>query len=101
MNKLVRLAKLFSNINRLKIFALILRDKKVCVCEICDSLELSQPLVSRHLKFMREEEVLNCKKEKKWVVYFLNEEYRASLQFWIDETQKYTHILPELIACKK
>lgn len=58
MERLIQLIKVFSDINCLKILILILRDSKVCVCEICDTLELSQPLISCHLKQMREAGIL-------------------------------------------
>lgn len=50
MQKLVILAKTFSDLNRVKILSLLKRERELCVFEICDTLELSQPLVSRHLK---------------------------------------------------
>jgi len=68
MLKLVMLAKVFSDINRLNILALVLRDKEVCVCEICDTLNLSQPLVSRHLKQMKEAKILQANQKGKWMV---------------------------------
>ncbi|MDD2367701.1 MAG: metalloregulator ArsR/SmtB family transcription factor [Sulfuricurvum sp.] len=71
MERLIQLAKVFSDINRLKILILVLRDSKVCVCEICDTLELSQPLVSRHLKQMCEAGILESMQEGKWVIYSL------------------------------
>ena len=67
MDKLVRLGKILSDINRVKILALLQREKELCVCEICDTLELSQPLVSRHLKQMREANIVSAKKNGKWI----------------------------------
>lgn len=99
MERLVELAKIFSDINRLKIVALCLRDKKLCVCEICDTLELSQPLVSRHLKQMREAGVLTSVQQGKWVIYSVVETPDAILQCWIKEISKELSSLPPLVGC--
>jgi len=101
MEKIILFSKIFSDKNRLYILALILRDKQVCVCEICDTLNLSQPLVSRHLKQMREAGVLQSSQEGKWVVYSLGQDIDSILECWIKEIKKYTSSLPKLVACSK
>ncbi|WP_367187071.1 ArsR/SmtB family transcription factor [Sulfurimonas sp.] len=73
MERLVQLVKVFSDINRFKILILVLREQEVCVCEICDTLELSQPFISRHLKQIREVDILESTQEGKWVIYSLTE----------------------------
>jgi ArsR family transcriptional regulator len=40
-----------------------LRDGEKCVCEIVPHLNLIQPLVSRHLKILRDVGVVRCRKE--------------------------------------
>lgn len=99
MERLITLAKVFSDKNRLYIFAMALRDKNLCVCEICDTLQLSQPLVSRHLKQMREAKILTSKQSGKWVIYSLSDEQDPLLQCWAQEVKKYQDSLPKLISC--
>lgn len=99
MERLVQLAKVFSDINRLKILVLVLRDTQVCVCEICDTLELSQPLVSRHLKQMKESNILESQQEGKWVIYSLTRNPDFALTCWIEEARKHVSSLPKLIVC--
>ena len=99
MERLVRLAKIFSDINRLKILGLATREKELCVCEICDTLELSQPLVSRHLKQMREAEILTSEQKGKWVIYSLVENPDDILECWIKEVSKELSSLPPLVGC--
>jgi ArsR family transcriptional regulator len=99
MERLVQVSKIFSDINRLKILILILREKEVCVCEICDTLELSQPLVSRHLKQMREAAILESMQEGKWVIYSLTSAPDLFLECWIKEARKHIPFLPKLVAC--
>lgn len=99
MERLVKLAKIFSDVNRLKILALCLRDKELCVCEICDTLELSQPLVSRHLKQMREAKILTSTQRGKWVIYSLVESPDDFLECWMKEVTKELSSLPPLVGC--
>ena len=97
MQRVVELSKIFSDENRAKIMSLVLRDKEVCVCELCDTLELSQPLVSRHLKKMKDGGLLEAKKEGKWVVYSLNPNHRA--ECFLNALSKDLDELPKLMRC--
>jgi DNA-binding transcriptional ArsR family regulator len=40
-----------------------LRDGEKCVCEIVPQLNLIQPLVSRHLKILKETGLIRCRKD--------------------------------------
>jgi DNA-binding transcriptional ArsR family regulator len=40
-----------------------LRDGEKCVCEIVPHLNLIQPLVSRHLKILRDAGIIKCRKD--------------------------------------
>jgi DNA-binding transcriptional ArsR family regulator len=47
---------------RLEIMA-FLRDGEKCVCEIVPHLKLIQPLVSRHLRILKETGIVRCRKD--------------------------------------
>ncbi|MCW4000561.1 MAG: metalloregulator ArsR/SmtB family transcription factor [Candidatus Bathyarchaeota archaeon] len=47
---------------RLEIIA-YLRDGEKCVCEIVPHLNLIQPLVSRHLKILKDAGIIRCRKD--------------------------------------
>ncbi len=100
MQRVVKFAKIFSDKNRLDIFALLLRDNEICVCEICDTLNLSQPLVSRHLKQMREASILETTQKKQWVFYSLSKQKEPFLECLKNEIRKNLSNLPKLIVCK-
>ncbi len=57
--------------NRLKIIC-ILKDGERCVCEIVDSLDLSQTLISNHLKALRDLGLIESRQEWKKVYYSIN-----------------------------
>ena len=95
MEELVSLGKILSDSNRVRIIALLKRDKELCVCEICDTLELSQPLVSRHLKQMRETNIVQTMQNGKWKVYSLV--HRPEIVFLFQDIAMRN--LPKLISC--
>jgi len=95
MNELVILGKILSDINRVQIITLLKRERELCVCEICDTLQLSQPLVSRHLKQMREALVVQTEQMGKWKVYSLVQTPTISFLFKDIKSDK----LPDLISC--
>jgi len=95
MDELVVLGKVLSDINRVRIIALLKREKELCVCEICDTLGLSQPLVSRHLKQMRKAELVQTKQNGKWKVYSLRD--LPIINFLFNKIEG--EALPKLISC--
>jgi ArsR family transcriptional regulator len=97
MEKLVQIAKILSDTNRVKIIALMYREKELCVCELCDTLQLSQPLVSRHLKQMRDAGLVQTKQSGKWIIYSLYE--NEMLHCLLDTIQEDITTLPKIISC--
>jgi ArsR family transcriptional regulator len=47
---------------------------ELCVCELAEALDLSQPLLSFHLRTLREAGLVNARKKGRWVHYSLNPE---------------------------
>ncbi|MDA8212720.1 MAG: metalloregulator ArsR/SmtB family transcription factor [Clostridia bacterium] len=72
MRKLAEFFKALGDENRLKIVQM-LAEKEMCVCEVIDRLDLSQPAISHHLKILRQAGLVKDTKEGKWVYYALNE----------------------------
>lgn len=99
MEEIVTLSKVMGDINRVKIVALIAREGDLCVCEICDTLQLSQPLVSRYLKQLKAADVLEGKKEGKWVHYRIVPQKSILLQAYLDILEEKAAELPELVHC--
>jgi len=62
--------KILSDETRLRIL-MLLNQRELCVCEICQILDLPQPKVSRHLAKMRDLDLVRGKKEDQWVFYYL------------------------------
>lgn len=68
----VQFYKCLADDTRLRCLMLIAHEGELCVCELTEALELSQPKVSRHLAQLRECELLVDRRQGKWVYYSLN-----------------------------
>ncbi|MBJ9721366.1 metalloregulator ArsR/SmtB family transcription factor [Acinetobacter calcoaceticus] len=64
--------KCLSDQTRLNILKLVLNKQNICVCELTEQLELSQPKISRHLALLRTHGVLLDERKGQWVYYSLN-----------------------------
>lgn len=92
MRKFIEVMKALSDPNRVKIVKL-LQHRAMCVCELRELLEVSQPTVSKHLKILERAGLVNSKKDGLWVDYFLADgsesPYAGSLlgnlRHWLDE----------------
>lgn len=93
------LAKAMSDENRVKIVALIQREGGLCVCEICDTLELSQPLVSRHLKQLKAADILASDREGKWIIYNIVNNPSPALGTYLTILKQKEGMLNKLIQC--
>jgi|SRR5271156_6646130 len=65
-----RMFRAFSDRTRLRILNL-LRSGELCVCDIVSALQSSQPLVSRHLAYLRRAGLVYARKEGLWIHYRL------------------------------
>lgn len=85
MEKLDKLLKIISNEYRYKIFLILLNGEK-CVCEIIPEIDLSQPLVSYHLKILKKSGLV----KNKWIgrrnSYYINKKKLEKFKKFINET---------------
>jgi ArsR family transcriptional regulator len=56
---------------RLRLLNLLSDNTEVCVCDLVEVLELSQPKVSRHLAYLRRAGLVRDRKNGLWVYYRL------------------------------
>lgn len=62
--------KLLSDKTRLTIVAL-LKEREMCVCDIVDILETTQPNISQHLKKLKTGGIVNETRRSQWIYYSL------------------------------
>lgn len=72
MKKIAEFYKALGDEARLKILEMLV-DREMCVCEIIDRLNLSQPAVSHHLKTLKHAGLVNDVRDGKWIYYSLND----------------------------
>jgi len=72
MDKFLLVMKALSDKNRVKILKM-LQHRAMCVCEIQEALQISQPNVSKHLKILEKSGFVYSKKEGLWVNYHLGD----------------------------
>ena len=68
----VQFYKCLAEETRLKCLLLIQQEGELCVCELTEALQESQPKVSRHLAQLRACELLLDRRQGQWVFYQLN-----------------------------
>ena len=57
---------------RLRCVLLLAREGELCVCELVQALDVSQPKVSRHLATLRESGLVVVRREAQWLHYRLD-----------------------------
>lgn len=68
----VNFFKCLSDETRLNIVTLIAENKELCVCDLIEKLQLSQPKISRHLALLRASGLLQDRRQGQWVYYSIN-----------------------------
>lgn len=71
MERLLTIFKALSEKTRLRILKL-LENGELCVCDITDALNMTQPNISFHLGMLKEAGLINDRKEGRWMHYSLN-----------------------------
>ena len=72
-NDTVKVFKAFCDENRLKILEQ-LRTGEKCACKLLDELHITQPTLSHHMKLLCDADIVQGRKEGKWVHYSINPE---------------------------
>ena len=114
MKDFIKIMKALSDPNRVKIIKM-LQHKTMCVCEMREALQVSQPTVSKNLKILEDAGLVDYKKDGLWADYYLTDggksPYAASLlgnlRHWMEDEgevkgliEKIPHIRREEV-CKK
>lgn len=72
----VQLARAFQALaddKRIRVLEL-LADEERCVCELAEAIDITQPLLSFHLRSLREAGLVTDRRKGRWVHYSLNRE---------------------------
>ncbi len=64
--------KMIADQTRLRCLVLLSTQGELCVCELVQALQLSQPKISRHLAALREAGVVESRRQGQWMFYQLS-----------------------------
>lgn len=67
--------KLLADSTRLEIINM-LADEEVCICNLVDHFNISQPAISKHIKKLKDAGMLLERKQAQWKYYKLNKKYK-------------------------
>lgn len=96
MQDLISAIKALSDETRLRIVNILL-ERECCVCEVMQSLDISQTRASRNLGILQEAGFLKTRRDGLWIVYSIDWEttnqYSSSLARLLKETPVISDIL--------
>ncbi|MDJ0511242.1 MAG: metalloregulator ArsR/SmtB family transcription factor [Crocosphaera sp.] len=72
----------------------LLQTQELCVCELCEKLNISQSKLSFHLKNLKEADLVLSHQEGRWIYYRLNLSQFTILENYLSEYQNISEILP-------
>ncbi|WP_107667316.1 helix-turn-helix transcriptional regulator [Cyanothece sp. BG0011] len=78
---------------RLQVLELLKR-QELCVCDLCEQLDISQSKLSFHLKNLKEAQLVRSRQEGRWIYYRLNLSQFALLENYLSQYQQFQDILP-------
>ncbi len=73
MEQLTSLFKVLSDETRIRIIN-VLAKQDLCVCELTDILDLSQPKISKHMAKIRSAKLVTTKRNEQYIYYSLNKD---------------------------
>jgi len=68
VKQLILVAKAFADPTRVRLLT-ALRKQELCVCELCDALDITQSTLSSHLQVVRAAGLVRARREGKWMYY--------------------------------
>jgi ArsR family transcriptional regulator len=72
----------------------LLREQELCVCELCEVLDVTQSKLSFHLKALKEAELVRARQEGRWIYYSLNVSQFVVLEQYLAEYRRFSAVLP-------
>ncbi len=72
----------------------LLRDRELCVCELCEHLDVSQSKLSFHLKTLKEAALVRSRQEGRWIYYSLNLPQFAAIEQYLADYRRFSPMLP-------
>lgn len=76
----------------------LLRTQELCVCDLCESLGVTQSKLSFHLKVLKESHLVTSRQEGRWIYYSLNLSQFVVLEQYLSEYRRFSSIMPARVC---
>ncbi len=94
-DQLASMFKAIANPVRLQMVDLISRlGGQICVCDIENQFELSQPTISHHLKILRKAGIIDCERRGQWLFYLARQEALTILEQFLSGLMDEQDVVP-------
>lgn len=74
------LLKALDDVSRLTIVAELKKENEICACRLLEVVDCNQSTLSHHMKILVDAQLVNARKDWKWVHYSLNKERMNELK---------------------
>ncbi|MBF2051110.1 MAG: ArsR/SmtB family transcription factor [Leptolyngbya sp. IPPAS B-1204] len=72
----------------------LLRTQELCVCELCEKLDVPQSKLSFHLKTLKEAGLVHARQEGRWIYYGLNLAQLVAMEQYLAEFRRFSVLAP-------
>ena len=86
MRKTLAITKALSDGSRLRILNALMGVDELCVCQITEMLGFSTATVSRHMSLLQGADIVDSRKDGRWVYYRISENFPPILQKWLKDS---------------
>ena len=100
MKKYSDLFKVLSDETRLRIVNLLFR-QKLCVCELTEILDESQPKISKHIAKIRSIDLVETERNTQYIYYSLNGNYSEILKSILKHANEFETLRSDLEKLSK
>ncbi|MCX7920645.1 MAG: metalloregulator ArsR/SmtB family transcription factor [Clostridia bacterium] len=103
MRNLLNILKALSDETRLRILNLLYQREELCVCDIMETLRISQAKASRHLSYLKNAGLVSDRKHAQWVYYsaIRNEDFKFIESLISDNLSTKVQIRTDLESLKE
>ena len=71
-----------------------LRSHEMCVCDLCEELDVSQSKLSFHLRVLKEAGLVQARPQGRWTYYSLDLSQFVVLEQYLSEYRRFSPIIP-------
>ena len=98
MIRTMNITKALSDHNRVRVVMALAENHELCVCQITAFLEIAMATVSRHMNILQGADLVQSRKDGRWVYYRLSDSFDNHLMSWLKESLSRA---PEIVTDRK